>query len=127
TPSLLTPARLSRLIRAWRARFGVTEPHEVTVESNPSDVVAHKVEAYLDAGVTRISLGVQSLDDEELRFLGRRHTADKAVRAARAIRAAGCTNYSVDLMYGLPGQPLEAVRRSLAGLLALEPAHVSCY
>src|SRR5438874_7056705 len=127
TPSLLTPARLSRLIRAWRARFGVTEPHEVTVESNPSDVVAHKVEAYLDAGVTRISLGVQSLNDEELRFLGRRHTADKAVRAARAVREAGISDLSVDLMYGLPGQTLESIRRSLSGLVELEPDHISCY
>lgn len=127
TPSLLMPARLGRLIDAWRARFTPRPDAEVTIEANPSDVVAHKVEAYLRAGVTRLSLGVQSLDDAELRFLGRRHTADKAVRAAQAIRAAGCTNFSVDLMYGLPNQPLDAVRRSLDGLLALEPAHVSCY
>lgn len=127
TPSLLTPPRLTRLIHAWRTRFGVADQHEVTIESNPSDIVAHKVEAYLQAGVTRISLGVQSLDDDELKLLGRRHTADKAVRAARAVREAGCGNLSVDLMYGLPGQRLESLRRSLGGLLALEPDHISCY
>jgi oxygen-independent coproporphyrinogen-3 oxidase len=127
TPSLLTPARLSRLIRAWRTRFAVADPPEVTVESNPSDVVAHKVAAYLEAGVTRISLGVQSLDDDDLRFLGRRHSADKAIRAARAVRDAGCRDLSVDLMYGLPGQSPDALRRSLHGLIALEPNHVSCY
>jgi oxygen-independent coproporphyrinogen III oxidase len=127
TPSLLTPARLARVIRAWRTRFAVTAGPEVTVESNPSDIVAHKVEAYLTAGVTRISLGVQSLDDDELRFLGRRHTADKAMRAARAVREAGCDDLSLDLMYGLPGQAIESVRRSLDGLIALAPDHVSCY
>jgi oxygen-independent coproporphyrinogen III oxidase len=127
TPSLLTPERLSRLIRAWRTRFSITASPEITVESNPSDIVAHKVQAYLGAGVSRISLGMQSLDDDELRFLGRRHTADKAVRATRAVREAGCRNLSLDLMYGLPGQTIDAVRHSLAGLLALEPDHVSCY
>lgn len=127
TPSLLTPERLARVIRAWRTRFAVTDEPEVTVESNPSDIVAHKVEAYLRAGVTRISLGTQSLDDAELRFLGRRHTADKAVRAARAVREAGCKDLSVDLMYGLPGQTIDGVRRSLAGLVAVGPDHISCY
>jgi oxygen-independent coproporphyrinogen-3 oxidase len=127
TPSLLTPERLGRLIRAWRTRFAVTDSPEVTVESNPSDVVAHKVAAYLDAGVTRISLGVQSLNDDELHFLGRRHTGDKAIRAIRAAREAGCRDLSVDLMYGLPGQSPDTSRRSLNGLLALEPDHVSCY
>ena len=127
TPSLLTPARMARLIGGWRTRFGVVAEPEVTVESNPSDIVAHKVEAYLAAGVTRISLGVQSLDDAELAFLGRRHSADKAVRAARAIREAGCLDLSVDLMYGLPDQTMESLLRSLEGLVALEPDHISCY
>jgi oxygen-independent coproporphyrinogen III oxidase len=77
--------------------------------------------------VTRISLGVQSLDDAELRFLGRRHSADKAVRAVAAIREAGCRDLSVDLMYGLPCSTVESVERSLRGIVELEPNHVSCY
>src|SRR5581483_8600423 len=100
-------------------RFTPREGWEVTVEANPSDVVAHKVEAYLKAGVTLISLGVQSLDDAELRFLGRRHSADKAVRAVAAIREAGCRDVSVDLMYGLPQSTVETVERSLRGIVAL--------
>lgn len=127
TPSLLTVPRLARVIEACRERFALAADAEVTIEANPSDIVAHKVEAYLRAGVNRISLGVQSLQDPELRLLGRRHTADKALRAARAIREAGCANLSVDLMYGLPGQSMAALERTLAGVIALEPAHVSCY
>jgi oxygen-independent coproporphyrinogen-3 oxidase len=127
TPSLLTVPRLARIIDACRSRFGLGPEAEVTIEANPSDIVPHKVAAYLQAGVNRISLGVQSLRDEELRLLGRRHSAEKAVRAARAVREAGCANLSLDLMYGLPGQTLDALERTLAGMIALDPAHVSCY
>lgn len=127
TPSLLTPARLNRIVEACRDRFGLSAEAEVTIEANPSDVVPHKVEAYVREGVNRISLGVQSLDDDELRFLGRRHTADKARRAALAVREGGCSNLSIDLMYGLPNQPRQAVERSLEGVIELGPDHVSCY
>lgn len=127
TPSLLRPDRLERLITAWRAHFEVSADAEVTLEANPSDIVLHKVAAYLRAGVNRMSLGVQSLIDHELRLLGRRHDADKALRAAEAIRAAGCWNLSMDLMYGLPEQSERDLRRSVDGLMALQPAHVSCY
>lgn len=127
TPSLLTPARLARIIDACRGSLDMATEAEVSVEANPSDVVAHKIEAYLKVGVTRLSLGVQSLDDEELRFLGRRHTAEKAVRAVRAARDAGCTDLSADLMYGLPEGSLATVRRSVESLIDLGVDHVSCY
>ena len=127
TPSLLTAPRLARIVDAWRRSFPPTPGAEVSVEANPSDIVAHKVEAYLRAGMTRLSLGVQSLDDAELRFLGRRHTADKAVRAVRAAREAGCADISVDLMYGLPSQTRATPSLSLQGLLDLGPDHISCY
>lgn len=127
TPSLLTPSRLARIIDACRWHFALAVEAEVTIEANPSDMVAHKVEAYLRAGITRVSLGVQSLDDRELGFLGRRHNADKAERAARAIRAAGCRDLSIDLLYGLPGASRETLRRSLQGATALAPDHLSCY
>ena len=126
TPSLLTPARLARIVDACRARFGL-DGAEITVEANPSDVVTHKIEAYLRTGVNRISLGVQSLDDDELHFLGRRHTADKARRAVQAIRAAGCDDLSLDLMYGLEAQDLGRLSASLGGLLDLQPDHLSAY
>jgi oxygen-independent coproporphyrinogen-3 oxidase len=127
TPSLLTVPRLARIIDACRDHFRMAADAEITIEANPSDVVAHKVEAYLAAGVNRISLGVQSLQDDELLLLGRRHSAEKAIRAAHAIREAGCGNVSLDVMYGLPGQSVAALDRTLDGIIALEPAHVSCY
>ncbi len=127
TPSLLTPARLGRIIDASHARFDAPSGWEVTVEANPSDVVAHKMEAYLQAGVTRVSLGVQSLNDDDLRFLGRRHTADKAVRAVEAIRAAGCRDLSLDLMYALPHSTVETVVGTIDRMTSLEPDHISCY
>ncbi len=127
TPSLLTVPRLARIITACRDRFSMAPDAEITIEANPSDVVPHKIEAYLNAGVNRISLGVQSLRDDELRLLGRRHSAEKAARAARAIREAGCANFSLDVMYGLPGQSVVALAQTLDGVIGLEPAHVSCY
>lgn len=127
TPSLLTPARLRRIIDACRCHFDLAPDAEITLEANPSDVVAHKMAAYLEAGVKRLSLGVQSFDDGELRFLGRRHTADKAKRAFLAAREGGCTDLSVDLMYGLPGRDLSTLRCSLDQMLALAPDHISCY
>lgn len=127
TPSLLRPDRLARLLSAIRDRMMLIPGAEVTLEANPSDLVAHKVAAYLEAGVNRISLGVQSLIDDELRFLGRRHDSAKAIKSAQAVREAGCANLSLDLMYGLPGQTSDDVSRSLEGLIALEPAHLSCY
>jgi len=127
TPSLLTPVRLERVIEACRVQFGDGIGREITVEANPSDVVAHKVAAYLSAGVTRLSIGIQSLDDAELRFLGRRHSADKAVRAVRAARDAGCRDIGVDLMYGLPTSTVSSVQATLARAIDLGPDHISCY
>ncbi len=127
TPSLLRPDRLEHILDACRVHMDVLPDCEITLEANPSDVVAHKIEGYLRAGVNRISLGVQSLIDEELQFLGRRHDAAKVTRSVEAIREAGCENFSLDLMYGLPGQAEEAVQRSLDGMIALAPPHLSCY
>lgn len=127
TPSLLRPDRLARLLDGLRSHFELVAGAEITLEANPSDIVPHKAEAYLRTGVNRISLGVQSLVARELELLGRRHDATKAIRAVEAARVAGCTNLSVDLMYGLPGQAQDDLMRSLEGVLMLQLDHVSCY
>ena len=98
------------------------------MEANPDSLhTADRARGFLEAGINRISLGVQSLDDTELRFLGRLHSSDAARRAVHALRQAGCTNLNIDLIWGLPGQTPEQWRRVLHNAVALEPDHVSAY
>ena len=127
TPSLLLPDQLAHVLDRLRARFGVAADAEVTVECNPESVEREMLAAYRQAGVTRISLGVQSLDDAVLEFLGRQHSAHTARRAYDAARAAGFRNVSVDLMYGLPGLDVAGWTRTLEAVLDWEPDHISAY
>jgi oxygen-independent coproporphyrinogen III oxidase len=127
TPSLLEPDDLAALLDAVRTRFAVAAGAEVTVECNPESVGREKLAAYRRAGVNRISLGVQSLDDALLPRLGRLHDAGGARRAFEAARDAGHDNVSVDLMYGLPDQDAATWHRSVEGVLAWGPEHLSAY
>ena len=127
TPSLLPPEALGRLLAAARRGLGLVERAEVTLEANPEGLDAARLSAFRDAGITRLSLGVQSLDDALLRRLGREHTAEVARRAYAAARAAGFANVSVDLLYGVPGQDLAAWTATLDEVLAWRPEHVSAY
>jgi oxygen-independent coproporphyrinogen-3 oxidase len=126
TPSLLAPASIGRLIGAARARFG-GDPREVTLEVNPSTVERERLPGFQDAGVSRLSLGVQSFDDDTLRRLGRAHRADEARATLAAARDAGFANLSLDLIFGAPGQSQAQVLRDVAAALALAPEHVSAY
>ncbi|HXH83951.1 MAG TPA: radical SAM family heme chaperone HemW, partial [Candidatus Tectomicrobia bacterium] len=127
TPSLLDPHDLGVLLHDVGARFRLAADAEVTVECNPESVSRAKLAAYRDAGVTRISLGVQSLDDAILTRLGRLHDARRARAAYEAARAAGFDNVSVDLMYGLPDLDLATWRRTVATVLDWAPDHLSAY
>ena len=127
TPSVLPTEWLIELIARLPRRFQLAESLEVTVEVNPKTVDREKIAVLLEAGVNRISLGVQSFSDETLRTLGRAHSAAEAREAVEAVRGAGCRNLSIDLMYGVPGQSLEAWEASVREVLALEPEHVSVY
>jgi putative oxygen-independent coproporphyrinogen III oxidase len=126
TPSLLPPAAISRLLAALRGRFVIREGPEVTLEANPEDVSAAAVDAWAAAGVSRISLGVQSLADAELAAVGRRHDARRAVAALETLRASGLST-SGDLILGLPFQTRESFAASLAGLCDAGVSHVSVY
>jgi oxygen-independent coproporphyrinogen-3 oxidase len=126
TPSLLPPEAVERLLRAAVARWG-SSPAEVTLEANPSAREAPDWAGLRAAGVTRVSLGIQSLRDEELRALARGHSGDEARAAYRAVRAAGFDNVSLDLIYGIPGQGLGEWRAGLRAALALQPDHLSLY
>jgi oxygen-independent coproporphyrinogen-3 oxidase len=126
TPSLMTPDDVAAILGAARAAFAPADDLEVTLEANPTDAEAARFAAFQAAGVNRLSLGVQSLDDEALGFLGRNHNAAEARRAAALARAA-FPRLSVDLIYALPGQTEAAWRRELAASLELGPEHVSAY
>jgi len=127
TPSLLRGEELAGLLEHLRARFRVERDAEITVESNPESLDAPKLARYRDAGVTRISLGVQTLDDGILPVLGRLHDAAEAQRAFAACRAVGFDSVSVDLMYGLPGLTRDAWTRGLRTVLDWQPDHLSAY
>jgi oxygen-independent coproporphyrinogen-3 oxidase len=127
TPGLWRADRVAAVIAAVRAAFPSSAPLEITVEANPGDADAAHYEALRAGGVNRLSLGLQSLDDDELRLLGRRHDRAGALAAFRLARAAGFADLAGDLIFGLPAQPVARFRRSLDELCELGPEHVSVY
>ena len=127
TPSLLTAEQVAAIIDTALGRWGSTTVQEVTLEANPSAREAPDWAGLRAAGVTRISLGVQSLRDEDLHALARGHTAHEARMALAAARSAGFDNISIDLIYGIPGQSLDDWREGLEMAIALDPDHLSCY
>ncbi len=127
TPSLLEPAELGRIIQACRDSFSVAADCEITMEANPESSSAEKLEAFRAAGANRVSFGVQSFRDEELRRLGRLHSSDTARIAVGAARAAGFDNLSLDLMMWLPGQSTTEWLASVDALIEQQPDHASLY
>jgi putative oxygen-independent coproporphyrinogen III oxidase len=127
TPSLFTSAQLATLTKSLRRHFTFAPDIEITLEANPDDLTADKLALWSDLGLNRLSLGVQSFNEGELRFLQRRHTARQTEQALSLIRAAGFTNLGLDLMYGLPGQTLEGWTETLEKALSFAPEHLSCY
>jgi len=126
TPSLMAPETAAALISAARALFDAPADLEVTLEANPTSVEAAKLQAFRQAGVNRLSLGVQALDDAALRFLGREHSAAEAAAALETGRAI-FPRLSFDLIYARPGQPEAAWRAELERALALAADHLSLY
>lgn len=127
TPSLLPPTDVATLVRHCRRVFPFAPDAELTIEANPETVTRERVDAWLNAGITRVSMGIQSLDDQELLSLNRPHSAGRAVAAFRTIRAAGVRNINVDLLYGLPGHTVEKWRDTVHVALDLAPEHLSAY
>jgi oxygen-independent coproporphyrinogen-3 oxidase len=127
TPSLLDPDEVRAIIDVCRAQFEVTTDAEVTLETNPETVDRDRLERFRAAGVNRLSFGVQSFHDAELKRLGRIHSAERARAAIREARAAGFDNVSLDLMMWLPGQSVEAWLRNVDDLIAASPDHASLY
>jgi len=127
TPTILPPERLAALLARIRARFPIAPDAEITVEANPGTVDQAKITALLEAGVNRFSLGVQSFNDSVIRTLGRAHTAAQAAQAIADLRAAGCANLNLDLIYCIPHQSLADWQDTLRQALAAQPEHISAY
>jgi oxygen-independent coproporphyrinogen-3 oxidase len=127
TPSLVSGAFVGRLLESVDRRLGLAAGAEITLEANPGTAEAGRFRDYRAAGVNRLSLGVQSLDDRHLAALGRIHGRAEALAAVDLARAAGFANLNLDLMHGLPGQTVREALADLAGVLALGPEHLSWY
>lgn len=127
TPTLLDGEHVQRIMDAIRACFSLCEDAEVTMEGNPGTLTMKSLAAYRKAGVNRLSLGVQSMDDGLLLSIGRIHTRDDAVRAVDMAREAGFENLNLDLMSGLPGQSAAGWAGTLHQAIDLKPEHLSCY
>jgi oxygen-independent coproporphyrinogen-3 oxidase len=127
TPSYIPSEHIHQLMDTVRSTFDLASDSEITMECNPDDISPERLARWKDAGINRISMGVQSLDDGLLKVLGRRHTARAACEACVATGDGGFDNVNLDLMYGLPDQTLDQWQNTLGGVLEMKPAHLSLY
>jgi len=127
TPSLFSPASIATLLEGAQTRVGLAATAEITLEANPGTADSSRFRGYHDAGVNRLSIGVQSFTDHHLQALGRIHDAHGAREAVEAAKTAGFTRLNLDLMYGLPGQTADQCAADLDQAIALSPSHLSLY
>ncbi|RZF92465.1 radical SAM family heme chaperone HemW [Pseudoalteromonas sp. CO302Y] len=127
TPSLLTGDAYTRLLSEVDRLIGLSDDCEITLEANPGTVETGRFKEYVGAGINRISIGVQSMQNDKLKALGRIHGADEANYAAEQAHQAGLNSFNLDLMHGLPGQSLEDALSDLKKIIALNPPHISWY
>ncbi|MGE5218468.1 MAG: radical SAM family heme chaperone HemW [Chloroflexota bacterium] len=127
TPSTFKPASIGKVLAWVAATFPINLDCEITLEANPGTVDSDKFFGYRDAGVNRISVGVQSFEPRLLKFLGRIHSADEARKALSVVRRAGFNNFSLDLIYANPGQTLKELEDDLDAAIEFQPPHLSAY
>ncbi|MHB8742480.1 MAG: radical SAM family heme chaperone HemW [Sulfuricaulis sp.] len=127
TPSLFSPETIERLLSGVRALMPLDQNLEITLEANPGTVELERFKGFRQAGVNRLSIGIQSFDPEKLQALGRIHGRAEATQAAQAARAAGFDNFNLDLMFGLPQQSLAQVMSDIRYAIQFQPSHLSVY
>lgn len=127
TPSILKGEQIERILKVLRERFAIAENAEITLEMNPGTVTGEKLEIYKRAGINRLSIGLQSVHNEELKMLGRIHTYEEFLESYHMAREAGFDNMNVDLISAIPGQTVESWKRTLSTILELQPEHISAY
>lgn len=127
TPSLLLPDSIHKIFEKLNHNFTIQKGCEITIEANPDSLTTDKLAAYLQAGINRLSIGLQSTDDEELQRIGRKHDYRTFCKAYEMARRAGFRNINIDLMAALPGQTVCSYRQTLERVLSLQPEHISAY
>ena len=127
TPSLLGAKDICQIMEQVKSVFELSDTPEVTIEANPGTVTMEKLKAWSEAGINRVSIGLQSADDKELKNLGRIHTYDEFLKTYQRVRQAGFDNVNIDLMSALPGQTLASWRSTLKKVARLKPEHISAY
>ncbi len=127
TPSLFSPQAIHALLMGIQEKVPITDGAEITLEANPGTAESGKFRGFREAGVNRLSMGVQSFNDRHLQALGRIHGSHEAVRAAGFAKASGFDNFNLDLMFGLPGQTIENALEDIRLAIALQPTHLSFY
>lgn len=127
TPSVLTPKQTEHILNAVKKSFYVAEDAEITTEVNPGTADREKLEAWRQAGINRLSFGLQSTENRELQYLGRIHTMEDFLESYRAAREAGFENINIDLMSALPGQTVSSWEKTLRTVVSLQPEHISAY
>jgi oxygen-independent coproporphyrinogen-3 oxidase len=127
TPSLLSEAELNLIFNSIHKHAKVQTSAEVTLEANPDDLTQEKLRELKSAGINRLSIGIQSLDNQVLSFLNRSHDSQQALKSIDAARGAGFPNINVDLIYAIPGRNISLLKKDIDQLLALQPEHISAY
>ncbi len=127
TPSMLLPEQVEDILRTVEQSFGIASGAEISIEANPGTIDEAKLVGFLEAGINRISIGVQSMRAQELEALGRGHSTTQSIEAVEDARAAGFTNLNLDLIYGSTGQTLESWQSTIETVLDLKPDHLSLY
>ncbi|MCI0405434.1 MAG: radical SAM family heme chaperone HemW [candidate division Zixibacteria bacterium] len=127
TPSLLEAEQLAALLKLIKRYFEVFSDAEISLEANPNDLLGDKPSSFRRLGINRLSIGVQSLNDDELKILGREHSAKQAEEAARNVKNSGFENFNIDLIFGIPSQTLISWEQTLEKAAKWKPAHVSTY
>jgi len=127
TPTILPDECFKQLFTCLKENYSYAASAEITVEANPGTIDESKINMLLSLGVNRISIGVQSFHDNKLKTLGRIHTSEEAMKGIEAVKKSGIKNFSIDLMYGIPGQTLDSWKQTLAKAVEFSPAHISSY
>jgi len=127
TPSILAPEAINQMLQVIKTNYAISNNPEITLEANPDDITTEKAKVWKQMGINRFSIGIQSFADENLQWMNRAHDASQSIQCIQTIREAGFDNFSIDLIYGTPGQTQEGWIKDLEKAIELKIPHLSCY